>query len=47
LIVGAYLIEVTDNGPAGREEVRESIRLKGPSAGSLHTGLARNGAVEA
>lgn len=39
-VVGAYLIDVTDKAPAGREEVRENIRLMGPSAGSLHTGLA-------
>jgi hypothetical protein len=39
-VVGPYLIEVEERVPAGREEVRERIRLKGPSAGSLHTGLA-------
>jgi len=40
LVVGPYLIDVAEKAPAGREEVREKIRLKGPSAGSLHTGLA-------
>jgi len=40
LVVGAYLIDVADKAPVGREEVRENIRQSGPSAGSLHTGLA-------
>jgi hypothetical protein len=40
LVVGAYLIDIAENAPAGRKTIRERIRLTGPSAGSLHTGLA-------
>jgi len=46
-VVGPYLVDVADKTPTGREEVRENIRLKGPSAGSLHTGLARRTVAEA
>ena len=46
-VVGPYLIDVADKSPTGREIVRESIRRAGPSAGSLHTGLAQNKRVEA
>ncbi len=39
-VVGPYLIEIDadapDFAPAGRKQVRETIRLSGPSAGSTH-----------
>lgn len=58
-IVGAYPIDVVEQGPddgvadgqivtpSGRKVVRETIRVHGPTAGSLHltTSVGRNGAV--
>ena len=37
VIVGPYLMDVEENTPSGRKTIRETIRLAGPSAGSLHT----------
>lgn len=34
VIVGPYLIELGEAGPAGKKRIRESIRLTGPTAGS-------------
>ncbi len=34
--VGAYLIDLEAGAPAGRKRIREGIRGRGPTAGSLH-----------
>lgn len=45
VVVGAYLIDADGRVPSGHKHVREEIRRAGPSAGSLHTGLAGGGNV--
>jgi hypothetical protein len=40
LLVGPYLIDVDEDGPVGRERLKESIRSSGPTVGHSLKGAA-------
>jgi hypothetical protein len=46
-VAGPYLIEAADGRPAGRERLKETIRLEGPTTGSSKTRASAHGEAKA